>query len=114
MTTSKQIQALERARTGLLHTLAILDAANRAPANDIADLDVLINAARDLCGRHLEETDDAIDGLRAEVKNEQRHHAPYGCVSPCSQSSTRPTSCLCRQIGASQGIARNYDQWSRF
>ena len=64
MTTSKQIQAL-RARTGLLHTLAILDAANRAPANDIADLDVLINAARDLCGRHLEETDDAIDGLRA-------------------------------------------------
>ena len=63
MTTSKQIQALERARTGLLHWLSSTLPTGRA--NDIADLDVLINAARDLCGRHLEETDDAIDGLRA-------------------------------------------------
>ncbi len=65
MTTAKEIAFLERARTGLLHTLAILDAAGKLPVSDIADLDTLLGAARDLCGRHFEEIDNVIDALKA-------------------------------------------------
>jgi len=56
---------LNRAREGILHTLAILDAAEKLPVNDIADLDVLIGAARDLLGHHLEEVDNNLDALKA-------------------------------------------------
>lgn len=65
MTTPKELTALNRARKGLLHTLAILDAADKLPINDIADLDILVDAARDLLGHHLEEVDEALDGLKA-------------------------------------------------
>lgn len=65
MTTSKEVRALERARLGLLHVLAILDAAERLTITDIADLECLVGAARDLCGRHLEEADGSIGALKA-------------------------------------------------
>lgn len=65
MSPPNAIAPLQSARLGLLHVLAILDAANNLPVNDIADLDILVGAARDLCGRHLEEVDGAIDALKA-------------------------------------------------
>ncbi len=65
MSAPNVIAPLQYARLGLLHVLAILDAANNLPVNDIADLDILVDAARDLCGRHLEEVDGAIDALKA-------------------------------------------------
>lgn len=65
MTTSKEIVFLDRARQGILHALAILDAASKLPVNDIADLDILIDAARNLLGHHLEEVDGNLDFLKA-------------------------------------------------
>lgn len=65
MTTSKEIVFLDRARAGILHALAILDAAGKLPINDIADLDILVGAARDLLGHHLEVIDQALDDLKA-------------------------------------------------
>lgn len=55
---------LERARSGLLHTFFILEALNALAPNDPAEANGLVNAALDLCGRHLENADEAIDSLR--------------------------------------------------
>lgn len=63
MSTPKGIVYLYRARQGILHALAILDAAGRLPVSDIADRDILIDAARDLLGHHLEEIDSNLDAL---------------------------------------------------
>ncbi|MEB3098809.1 hypothetical protein VCS63_23435 [Achromobacter sp. D10] len=65
MSTPKGIAYLNRARQGILHALAILDAADKLPINDIADLDILIDATRDLLGHHLEEVDSNLDALKA-------------------------------------------------
>lgn len=65
MTTSGEIQHLERARKGFVHVLGILDAADKLPNPDTADIDTLVNAARDLLGHHLEVIDQALDDLKA-------------------------------------------------
>lgn len=65
MSAPESIAYLNRARKGILHALAILDAAGKLPINDIADLDILIEAARDLLGHHLEEVDNNLDALKA-------------------------------------------------
>lgn len=60
------LPALELARSGLLHTLFILEALNALASKDPAELNGLVNAALDLCGRHLESADDAIDSIKKQ------------------------------------------------
>ncbi|MDH2052557.1 hypothetical protein [Achromobacter marplatensis] len=65
MNPTKEIVLLERARLGLIHTLVILDAANRLSPPDTVDVNSLMGAARDLLGCHLEEIDSALASISA-------------------------------------------------